>query len=279
MDEEKVHVLMSDRVDDLYLNVCKYLLEAPKVSTTRELNNVKLELGDITNNIVNIRNISPSYLFAEWLWYFTGRNDVAFIGTFASLWKKLSDDGETCNSAYGYLMQEAFGFNQVEKIIELLHYDPNSRRAVINLNTPNKHVIETKDEPCTIALQFLIRNGELHCTTMMRSNDIWFGFPYDIAFFTELQIYIADRLNVKYGTYTHFVVSMHLYDKDYDAVKKIVENPIVKKIRFDRKKFHKNKYFASRLISYTISNENNRSAMKDLILDLAKEYFDYKQED
>lgn len=235
-----VDVEKSTHIDSLYWTLCKFLLDAPNVEDTRELNNVKVTLTDITNNIVSIRGLSPSYLLGELLWYFAGRNDVEFISKFSSFWKGISDDGETCNSAYGYLMRYAFGFDQIEKVIELLTKDPNSRRAKINLNTPRENVIETKDEPCTMFLQFLIRDKKLHCTAVMRSNDIWFGFPYDVAFFTELQKYIADRLGVKYGEYTHFVVSMHLYDRDYEKVSKIVENPISmsEQIDFDREKFH-----------------------------------------
>lgn len=273
---------IANNVDYLYLCMCKDLLHAPKIGGdaaadrintggTRELNNVKLVLTDITNNIVSIRGISPSYLFAELLWYFNGRRDLEFISKFSSAWTGLSDDGETCNSAYGYLMKYAFDFDQIEKVIELLKKDPTSRRAKININTPNEYVIETKDEPCTMFLQFLIRNGKLHCTTVMRSNDIWFGFPYDMAFFTELQKYIADKLNVNYGTYTHFVVSMHMYERDYDKIHKIVKQPIVKTIDFDRKLFHNRcSYIADKIAA---SDENP----KKLLMELLKQNDIYKE--
>lgn len=269
---------MEREIDFKYYDLCsKLICSKNQVTSTREINNVRVILEDITQNIVSIRNISPGYLFAEQLWYFTGRNDVQFISTFGSMWERLSDDGKTNNSAYGYLMKKAFGFDQIEKIIELLRIDPNSRRAVINLNTPNEHVIETKDEPCTIALQFLIRDGKLHCTGMMRSNDIWFGFPYDIAFFTELQMFIADRLKVGYGTYTHFVVSMHLYDRNYEEVKAIVENPISHVISYDRKKFHENKLFVAELLDVAIRN-CSKEFCRERIVDFARDYFDFKEE-
>lgn len=265
-------------IDNIYYNLLHDLSTiGQRVNNTHELNNVQVTLNDITNNIVSIRGISPSYLLAEALWYFTGRNDVKFISTFGSMWEKLSDDGITNNSAYGYLMKHAFGFDQIEKIIELLKKDPFSRRAVINLNTPNEHVIETHDEPCTICLQFLIRDGRLNCTTIMRSNDIWFGFPYDVAFFTQLQMYIADRLCVKYGTYTHFVVSMHLYDKNLEEVKKILDNPISKKISFDRDKFQYDKNFVAELIDHSCKH-CSKERSRELILELGKRHFDLKEE-
>lgn len=224
---------IANNIDDIYLALCKDLLHAPVVGNTHELLNVKLQLKDINNNIISVRGISPSYLCGELLWYFTGSKSLEFISRFSSFWNHLSDDGETCNSAYGEIMQTRHGFNQIEKIIELLSKDPESRRAVININVPNEQVIETRDEPCTIAIQFLIRKGNLDCTVMMRSNDIWFGTPYDIAFFTELQKYVANRLGVGYGYYTHFATSLHLYDKDYDSICEIVNNPVSKKLHID----------------------------------------------
>lgn len=215
----------------------KLLLEGQKVGNTYELLNQKIQLSDINDNIAWVRGISPSYLLGELLWYYRSRNDLEFISKFSSFWKHLSDDGVTCNSAYGYLMQEGYGFNQIELVVRMLQEDPNSRRAVINLNVPNRNAIITRDEPCTICLQFLIRNKKLHCTAVMRSNDIWFGFPYDVAFFTDLQKYIAMKLGVDYGTYTHFVMSLHLYEKDVEKIKNLeAENH--PKIQFNSAAFH-----------------------------------------
>lgn len=268
-------------IDQIYLNLCKKLYtEGEKVGNTLELNNVQITLNNIEENIVGIRNLSASYLFGEWLWYFTARNDVNFISKFGSAWKKLTDDGVTNNSAYGYIMMKKFGFDQIGKIIDLLRADPNSRRAVINLNTPNEDVISTKDEPCTIALQFRIRNGKLYCTTMMRSNDIWLGLPYDIAFFTELQMFIADALGVKYGTYTHFDVSLHVYERDIPKIQNIVFYGFKEKIiSFDRKKFHKYCRSTADCIDSLCRMDYEPEAIRKITLSIAKEIFDYKEKE
>ncbi len=266
-----------NKIDDIYYDLCYKLLKCGnEVKGTRELNNVKIELKDIDKNLVSIRDISPAYLFGEWIWYFTGRNSMEFISSFGSMWKRLTDDGKTSNSAYGYIMKSKHGFDQITTIIKLLEEDPESRRAVININTPNPNVITTKDEPCTIALQFMIRNGKLNCTAMMRSNDIWFGFPYDVAFFTELQKFIADKLNVGYGTYTHFVTSLHLYERNYKDVEKIIDDPISKPISFDRKKFHDSAYLIGDFIEAAEKYETP-DQIKRLMISLAERYFDFKQ--
>ena len=266
MELTKNHINM----DSIYLALSKKLLDAPRVGNTRELNNVSFTLSNINNNIVGIRDISLSYLCGELVWYFSGRHDTEFIAAFSKFWNKITDDGETANSAYGYLMKKGFDFDQIEKVIELLEKDPNSRRAKINLNTPNEKVIETKDEPCTMFLQFLIRDGKLDCTAVMRSNDIWFGLPYDVAFFTELQKYIAHRLNLRYGTYTHFAVSLHMYDRNREDIERIVHRPVPKLIRINNEPLVENaKYFA-----YVIEEDylNKGIDPKRKIVDLFRGY-------
>lgn len=234
---------ISTSIDDIYLTLAKDLLKAPRIGDTRELLNVKFVLKDITKNIVSVRGISPSYLFGELLWYFNGDNSLEFISQFSSFWEHLSDDGVTCNSAYGYLIQKAHGFDQVEKVVEILRKDPTSRRAKINISLPNSQVDTTKDEPCTMSLHFMIRKNNLDCTAIMRSNDIWFGLPYDVAFFTELQKRIADELGVGYGWYTHFAVSLHMYDRDAKKLVEITVSPVRKPIKFDRQKFYANLHY------------------------------------
>lgn len=231
-------------VDEAYKELCGLLVNAPLVGNTREINNAKIEIEDITSSIVSVRNISLNYLLGEFLWYFNGSRSLEYISKYSSFWKNISDDGVTSNSAYGYILKHKHDFDQIEKVIELLKFDHNSRRAVMNINVPNVHVIETKDEPCTIALQFLVRDGKLNCTAIMRSNDIWFGTPYDWAFFIELQKVIADRLNLGYGTYTHFATSFHVYERNMDEISRIANaklDDLRMDITFDRVKFHEQK--------------------------------------
>lgn len=240
--------MFADNMDDIYKDICRKLVNAPKVRGTRELNNHSFTLTNLDNNVINIRNISKSYICGELLWYALGRKDVAFINKFAGLWGRISDDGETSYSAYGDIVFNRHGFNQVEKIIQLLCEDPESRRAVINFNVPNENVIDTKDEICTIALQFLIRDGKLNCYGIMRSNDVWYGLPYDVIFFTELTKYIAKRLNIPYGTYTHDVISLHVYERNYDDVTNVTETDAKTKISVDFEKMMMFKFIFENIV-------------------------------
>lgn len=229
----------SKTINIQYRQLCRDLIEKghevkmPNANrgNSIELNNYMFTVDDITNNVIDLktRNASYDYLAGETLWYWEGRNDVNFISKFGKMWSKLTDDGITNNSAYGYILKYKYDFNQVDKVIELLKYDPLSRRAIININEANKNVITTKDEMCTIALHFYIRNGKLDCTGMMRSNDVIFGLTYDFTYFTQLQKYIASKLDIPCGTYTHFASSLHYYLRDSDLVKKIAYGSLEKR--------------------------------------------------
>lgn len=238
-----------------------------KIDGTKELNNVSIQLTDINNNILTTREkFSLMYYLGETVWYGAGANDVDFISRFGKIWEKLTDDGITNNSAYGYILKEKHGFDQIEKVIELLKKYPESRRAVININTPRENIIETKDEFCTIALQLMVRDGKLNMTGIMRSNDMWSGTPYDIFYFTEIQKYIANKLNVEYGTYTHFVTSLHVYNRNLEDVGKSVFNYLNNKekhVTIDGQKLlEKSKEYYN--ILKPLNREDTRNKLKEM---------------
>lgn len=178
---------------------------------------------DPTRNIVNspIRNMPMRYAVGELAWYLSGSNRVKDISRFAKKWADISDDGETNNSAYGWRIFDKFGFNQWEYVKELLRNDPSSRQAVIHIKDASNK--PTKDVPCTVYLQFFIRDGKLNMSTHMRSNDIWMGVPYDMFSFCFLQMLLAMELGVEVGQYTHYAGSLHIYSRDYEAAKKNIE--------------------------------------------------------
>lgn len=227
-------------MNDIYRQLCgKVAVQGQEVAGTKELLNSGFTLLDITDNVPTARTgYSIAYMLGELAWYFTGREDVEFISKFSSFWKRISDDGVTNRSAYGAIVFNRYGFDQVKQVVDTLKRNPYSRRAIINFNVPNPERFETRDEICTIALVFELRDGKLDCTGIMRSNDIWLGTPYDVVFFTELQKHIANELGVGYGKYTHFAVSLHAYAKDIDRVREVwaIEH-VVPRFKLDIEKF------------------------------------------
>lgn len=218
-------------IANVYGQLIEYLKSkyATKTATTRECNDCILCIKNPTLDNIRFpyrRKLSTDYSRAELEWYWSGNNSCQAIGEHASMWLKLTDDGKTSNSAYGYILEQKYGFDQIQQVIELLKRDPESRRAVLNISDPTIDRINTKDMQCTIAVQFLLRNDELNMTVYMRSNDVFFGLPYDYIYFLSLQDYIARKLSVKTGTYTHHAGSMHMYDKDIEKFNELASHPI-----------------------------------------------------
>ena len=177
-----------------------------------------------------IRKLPMRYMIGELLWYLSGNNQLAAIQLYTHAWDRMSDDNETVNSNYGFRIQNAKCehsgqiFDQLEMVYDMLGEHPESRQAVIHIKQARDLVnYPTKDVNCTVCLQFFIRDGKLYMTTYMRSNDLWMGFPNDVFQFTAIQIYLAMKLGVGLGTYTHIAGSLHLYHRDYETALKNIE--------------------------------------------------------
>ena len=184
--------------------------------------------GDVAGEIINattviedptrcimmnkIRKMSMRYAIGEMLWYMSGKNDLCEIQKYTSAWDRMSDDGETVNSNYGYCIKHKYGFDQWEYVKNMLADNPGSRQAVIHIKTADDK--QSNDVNCTVCLQFFVREGKLYMTTYMRSNDIWLGFPYDVFQFAAMQVLLSMELGLELGTYTHIAGSLHLYKRN-----------------------------------------------------------------
>ena len=206
---EKLYLILNSQAEEGFRQ------ESRAGAVVGEIINACIVIIDPRHGIVesDIRNMSMKYAVGELLWYLSGSNRLDAIAPYSKAWEGLSDDRETCNSAYGYRIRRKFGFDQWTYVIDMLRKDPLSRQAIIHIKDASD--VPTKDTPCTLSLQFLLREGRLHLTVVMRSNDIWLGLPYDLFSFTSLQVMMAMELGVDVGEYTHIAGSMHLYERNW----------------------------------------------------------------
>ena len=143
------------------------------------------------------------------------------ISDYAPSYGRFSDDGETLHGAYGPRI-----WCSLQAVIQMLKDKPDSRQAVITLHRSTDASIaargESKDIPCTIALQFLVRDSKLNLIVTMRSNDMWTGLPYDVFCFTSFQILMAQSLGYGVGWYQHQAASLHIYERHWEAAHEAV---------------------------------------------------------
>lgn len=194
-------------------------------AVSAEILNAVMVVEDPTKNILDtsIRKLNTRYAIGELMWYLSRNSKLQAIQNITHAWDRMSDDGIYVNSNYGECIHDKFGFDQWLYVKVLLQEFPNTRQAVIHIKEPrNTFKDPTKDLNCTCTLQFLLRENKLHLTVYMRSNDIWLGTPNDMFAFTCLQMKMAMELGVEIGTYTHIAGSLHLYTRDYEKAKEIL---------------------------------------------------------
>jgi len=181
---------------------------------------------------------------AETLWVLSGRSDMKFLSYFLPNATNYADPpGREWRGAYGARLKYFFdNYNQIIGVIEALKKDPFTRQAIIVIPRPDYDYnpeIETKDRPCTVFAQFLIRDKKLHCFVRMRSNDVIFGtFNINVFEFTVLQEIIAGIMGCEVGIYHHSAVSFHLYKEHYQRAENIIYDEKTRYNAYDFKQNH-----------------------------------------
>jgi len=209
-------------------------ISSPRSWETREALGAFIVINNPYDRLVNNvhRKISLKYLIGEWLWDERGSNSLSEINYYAKFWNSISDDKKTANSAYGHRILGINKFvivNQWKWVKQQIIKDKETRRAVIFIGLPSDMKNKTKDFPCTISLQFLIRDNRLHLICNMRSNDLVLGFTYDVATVTLYQEKMLLELRKYYpklnmGKYFHVAGSLHIYKKHYEMIKQIIND-------------------------------------------------------
>lgn len=195
---------------------------APRGIATRELIGYQFKLTDPSNNLpVNTnRKLNAKIAYAEGLQLVAGRSFPELMVKIAPNFKAFTNGGTWFHGAYGPRIR-----TQIGRAIAQLQADPSSRQALVTIWDPAYDgYTGVNDTPCTVALQFFIRDNRLEMVTTMRSNDVWWGTPYDVFQFTFLQIHVAHSLGVKLGTYTHQAGSFHIYERDIEAAAQVTHS-------------------------------------------------------
>lgn len=113
--------------------------------------------------------------------------------------------------AYGPRVEE-----QMPAILSALKNDHLTRQAVL-------HVAKLEDGPtsnlpCTLNIQFIIRNQRVHALVTMRSWDLCRGLPYDLMMFSGLLEIVARCLGYDTGTVIVHSGSTHVYMDQADKI-------------------------------------------------------------
>lgn len=168
------------------------------------------------------RKLGYKFMAAEAAWILSGDDKVSTIAPYSKDIANFSDDGEKFFGAYGPKVVDQLGY-AIAKLVE----DRDTRQAVVNIWRESPP--ESRDIPCTLSLQWLIRNGELHCVATMRSSDLWLGHPYDCFNFSAISFYILlwlrkSGIKLNLGDLHLTAGSKHIYEKNIEQVSEIIND-------------------------------------------------------
>lgn len=196
-------------------------------SKTKEIIGKNFIIQDPTELDINVpqRKFSSSYAITEWLWYVSKNRKVNNIEKFANTWYIIKDEKGEVESNYGTYLTLQWAW-----VLKELYDDPHSRRATFAINQVHHKGANKQDYPCTQYLQFMVRDNKLHMFASMRSNDAVYGFCNDVFTFALFQQLMLNELNSRgrnyeLGNYYHAANSFHVYERHFDMVESIANDP------------------------------------------------------
>jgi thymidylate synthase len=167
-----------------------------------------------------------SYVDAELSWYLSMQRNITGWPKIGEnpIWKKCATAEGSVNSNYGWCVFSEENGSQYDKAIDALLKDQWSRQSIIIYTRPEMHDIcrdgvnANYDFICTNTSQHFIRNGRLEYIVNMRSNDVEYGLPYDLAWHQFVYNRMLTKLQstyslIDYGLIHWNVASLHKYEK------------------------------------------------------------------
>jgi thymidylate synthase len=125
----------------------------------------------------------------------------------------------------------AFTITETDQIAELLSglkNNPYSRRHVVTHWNPGQ-LHEMALPPChmmhmySVEGDFTVGNGKLNNSFVMRSNDVPFGLPFNIASYALINHIFAKHLGMTPGDLVYFGWDVHIYQNQMDMVSEMLE--------------------------------------------------------
>ncbi len=209
---------------------------SPRGMETRELLHSNLIRIDMSRAVVTSPERRLNYRFqcAEALWILSGDDRLEPLARYVPRMSNFSDDGVTLAGAYGPRV-----VSQLPWVVDQLLRDRDTRQVVLTIweRTPKP----SKDVPCTVAMSFSIRSGQLHQHVFMRSSDVWMGVPYDMFSFSCIGLKVACEYNrrrdlletvgsgapgpITPGVLSIAATSSHVYARDFEDVERVLSSP------------------------------------------------------
>jgi thymidylate synthase len=179
---------------------------------------------DLNNSfpLITGRKMFQKTFDTEFEWFMNGETNIQrFRDAGVKIWDAWADENGDLGPVYGHQMRNFNDQNidQMQMLIKRLIDDPDSRRHIISLWNPAQ-LDQMQLPPCYLYFQFFVERDRLNMFVVQRSGDIFLGIPYDVALFSKILLYVAEKTNLKANCIDIQIVDAHVYNNQHDAIHK-----------------------------------------------------------
>lgn len=110
---------------------------------------------------------------------------------------------------------------QVARVADRIREDPDSRQLYVSIWQTNLDITQIGGRarvPCSLGYYFKVVQGKLDMTYLQRSADFVTHLENDIYLAYYFQSYMATRTELLPGNFTHWIGSLHIFQKDIEGV-------------------------------------------------------------
>ncbi|MHB8963495.1 MAG: thymidylate synthase [Saccharofermentanales bacterium] len=167
--------------------------------------------------ILTTKKVAFKTAVRELLWIYRDQsNDVGKLqAQNVHIWDEWVDENNTIGKGYGYQIAK---FAQIDKLVEELKNNPQSRRMLMNLwnieDLPDMTLT-----PCCFMTLWDVSDGKLNCMLIQRSGDLGLGVPFNTTQYAVLVHLIAQVTGLQPGLFTHVINNAHVYENHVDVLK------------------------------------------------------------
>ncbi|MBU1347300.1 MAG: thymidylate synthase [Alphaproteobacteria bacterium] len=165
----------------------------------------------LTTKKLHLRSI-----IVELLWFLRGETNIRWLKeNGVSIWDEWADVEGELGPVYGkqwrsWAAPDGRMIDQIERLIESLKTNPNSRRHIVSAWNP-ADIEDMALPPCHCLFQFFVADGKLSCQLYQRSADVFLGVPFNIASYALLTMMVAQVVGLEPGDFVHTFGDAHLY--------------------------------------------------------------------
>ena len=199
--------------------------------------------------IVTTKKIPFRWVAEELFWFLSGdTNEANLRAKGVDIWAEWADEEHTqrfgrepgdLGPVYGYLWRsfggrypERDGIDQIAKLIDDIHWNPNSRRLIVTGWDP-RYADHVDLPPCHTLFQFKVEHPRalpdgrasaplLHCQLYQRSADAFLGVPFNISSYALLTHLVAHVCELEVGEFIYTLGDYHIYKNHLEQVEELL---------------------------------------------------------